>query len=495
MSIKNLIRSKTALSILLALFLIIITSQIAAADIIFVKHDATGANDGTSWANAFKDLSEAIDQADPGDEVWVAVGIYRPYHFPNGGSIRRERHFTLKNEVTVYGGFAGIEDPASFNLDDRDFESNETILSGYHRESFFSSYRVYHVFYHPEGTDLDETAVLDGFTISDGMADGNTGLHDAGGGMFNRYSSPKLTNLQIINNEARAGGGIANSSSNPAMTNLIISENQAVNGGGISNAGDSSPMISNVVISYNEATSGGGMSNHLSHPNITDVSIFNNVVTGDGGGVHNFHSNPVITNVVIYNNLASRDGGGIYNYISNHAMTNVTISNNMAEYRGGGNYNEESNPILQNITIAGNKSHEDLGWGIYNYKSSPVIKNSIFWANGGEGQEIYNDEDSSPTVTWSIVQGGYQYGASVFTDDPQLQSLADNGGSTVTNAIPRDSPAYAIPELAGWGGWNGTPDTDQRGARRAMTGLRAMGAYEDATLVQPGVLMLLLDDE
>ena len=77
-------------------------------------------------------------------------------------------HFTLKNGVAVYGGFGGTEDPTTFNLEYRDFEINETILSGINPGIPFHipPYRVYHVFYHPEGTNLDETAVLDGFTIS-----------------------------------------------------------------------------------------------------------------------------------------------------------------------------------------------------------------------------------------------------------------------------------------------------------------------------------------
>lgn len=491
MSIKNSIRPKKALSILLALFLIIITSRVAAADIIFVKHDAMGENDGTSWNDAYINLSHAIDQAEPGeDDIWVASGTYWPVHYPNGGSSNREMHFTLKNGVAIYGGFAGIENPAIFNLDDRDFQTNETILSGHHPGEPFHipPYRVYHVFYHPEGTDLDETAILDGFTISGGKADGYTGLHDAGGGMFNRSSSPNLTNLQFINNEARAGGGIENNSdSNPVMTNLMISYNEAVQGGGISNT-FSNPLMSNVVISYNQSTFGGAMSNHYGHPIVTDVSIFNNVVTGDGGGISNFHSNPVITNMVIYNNLASRNGGGIYNQYSNPIMTNVTVSTNLADY-GGGIYNKESNPVLLNMTIAGNKAYEDLGWGMLNNESNPVIKNSIFWANGGEDREIAKIGNSLLDVSFCIVQeGGWLF----MTDDPQLQNLADNGGFTKTHAIPRNSPAYAIPKSAG-GNWNGAPDTDQRGARRSPGGLRAIGAYEDSRLVQPGVIMLLME--
>jgi len=41
MAINNSIRSRMAMSILLTLLLITITSQEAVADIIFVKHDAT----------------------------------------------------------------------------------------------------------------------------------------------------------------------------------------------------------------------------------------------------------------------------------------------------------------------------------------------------------------------------------------------------------------------------------------------------------------------
>ena len=36
----------------------------------------------------------------------------------------------MKNGVEIYGGFAGDEDPAVFDLNDRDFTANETILSG-----------------------------------------------------------------------------------------------------------------------------------------------------------------------------------------------------------------------------------------------------------------------------------------------------------------------------------------------------------------------------
>ncbi len=423
----------------------------------------------------------------------MAAGIYRASAWPNGGASRWEKHFTLKNGVAIYGGFAGTEDPANFNLDNRDFENNETILSGYHPGTFLiPPYRVYHIFYHPEGTDLDKTAVLDGFTISGGKADGDEFPHNAGGGMYNEKSSPKLVNLKFTNNEAGFGGGLSNNSfSNPELSSVTFSGNQAVQGGGIFNRESSNPVLSNVTISNNQAIWGGGIWNTASNPILTDVTIVSNFASNSGGGINNTVSSPTMTNMVICNNLASNNGGGMYNYLSEPNMTNVTVSSNLADY-GGGIYNRESSPILLNVTIAGNKAYEDLGWGMLNDESSPIIRNSIFWANGGEGREIKNIGNSLLHVSFSIVQeGGWLF----ITDDPQIRTLADNGGATLTHAIPRNSPAYAIPKAAGDGNWNGAPDTDQRGFRRAMTGFRAIGAYEDAGLVQPGVLMLLLDED
>ena len=77
----------------------------------------------------------------------------------------------MKKGVEIYGGFAGGEDPADFDLNDRDFTANETILSGDIDKNEQFSGNAYHVIYNEN---LDETAVLDGVTIRDGYG---TGLH------------------------------------------------------------------------------------------------------------------------------------------------------------------------------------------------------------------------------------------------------------------------------------------------------------------------------
>ena len=45
---------------------------------IFVVQTSSGQQNGTSWADAYTDLSTAIFEASSGDTIWVAEGIYKP---------------------------------------------------------------------------------------------------------------------------------------------------------------------------------------------------------------------------------------------------------------------------------------------------------------------------------------------------------------------------------------------------------------------------------
>lgn len=195
----------------------------ANPDIIYVDKDASGSNDGSSWADAYTTLQDALDGASSGDEIWVAEGTYKPTA-QHGGSGERYRSFQMKNGVAIYGGFDGTET----QRDQRNWQANPTILSGDIGAEGDGSDNCYHVFYHPSATALDETAILDGFTITAGNATG-TGSHSNGSGMYNDSCSPTLNNCSFLSNAAgNAGGGMYNmGNSAPSVTSCSFAGNSA----------------------------------------------------------------------------------------------------------------------------------------------------------------------------------------------------------------------------------------------------------------------------
>ena len=151
---------KTLHFCLLAIILLF-SSIRSEASTFFVTEIGAGLMDGTSWDNAAPgtDLQTIIDDALNGDEVWVACGIYTPT-----AGTDRSISFSMRNELAIYGSFQGTEN----SLNERDLSCGPcSILSGEIGGSgnADNSYTVV------SNAMLDNTAELDGFTISDGNDD------------------------------------------------------------------------------------------------------------------------------------------------------------------------------------------------------------------------------------------------------------------------------------------------------------------------------------
>ena len=84
----------------------------------------------------------------------------------------------------------------------------------------------------------DSTAVLTGFTITNGFSEYGGGIH------CQNNSSPSLKNITISGNGSPAGGGVyCQNNSNLKLENVTIIGNASVAGGGIHCCGGSSPII------------------------------------------------------------------------------------------------------------------------------------------------------------------------------------------------------------------------------------------------------------
>ncbi|MCB9297732.1 MAG: hypothetical protein H6559_32080 [Lewinellaceae bacterium] len=90
--------------------------------------------------------------------------------------------------MVIYGGFPDTGNPG---LAERDWIANATILSGDLLDDDVPNFtnrsdNSYHVI---NNNGLDNSALLDGFIISGGNADGAVFTEQTGGGMFNSSSS------------------------------------------------------------------------------------------------------------------------------------------------------------------------------------------------------------------------------------------------------------------------------------------------------------------
>jgi hypothetical protein len=294
-------------------------SPVKAAGILYVKPAVTGSGDCSSWADACT-LQTALGSASSGDEIWVAAGTHKP-------GTNRTDTFQLKNGVEIYGGFAGTE----ASREQRDWAAHETILSGDllgDDGPGFANYadNSYHVV---TGSGTDATAVLDGFTISGGNANGSS--NNQGGGMYNNSGSPTLTDVTFSGNTAWNGGGMYNDFGSPTLTDVTFSGNTAVYGGGMFTY-SGNPALTNVTFSGNTASYGGGMHNHTHcDSTLTNVTFSGNHANVDGGGMYNSSSSPVLTNVTLSGNTAGDQGGGMYSTLYSHpTLTNCILWGNTA---------------------------------------------------------------------------------------------------------------------------------------------------------------------
>lgn len=291
---------------LLFTILVLATKTVAFAggNVAYVNWAATGANDGSSWADAFRDLQDALDDAIAGEEIWVASGVYKPETGTNPLAT-----FLLRNGVSVYGGFAGAETERS----ERSWQAHSTILSGDINNSGNSDGNAYHVV---TGNGTDNTTVLDGFFIQGGYAIGSN-PHNRGGGVYNSNGSPTLSNLVIAGNRASIGGGMYNNNSNPVLTNISFVGNRASSfGGGVGNEFGSNPILNNVSFSGNHAGSAGG-------------------------GMDNFSdSNPIIRNSLFWGNEASNFDGTSHS-ISNTSSTATIGHSLLQDCKPAGTWNSD----------------------------------------------------------------------------------------------------------------------------------------------------------
>jgi hypothetical protein len=428
-------------TILLNFFILLIALQ-ANALTRYVTPSGAGLLDGTSWANAFSgsSLQAAITASTTGDEVWVMSGTY----FTTAGN-NRNIYFSMVNGVAIYGSFAGTETTLSQRVFTCGFSSILSAEIGVAGNADNS----YHVI---NNSSLNNTAILDGFTVTGGHA-----------------------NFDLLGNDPRSlGGGILNTGSNSGLC---------------------SPTIRNCLFTNNTALFGGGIFNHgqntgNANPVITNCLFIQNTATGGGGGIDNFgyngNASPVITNCVFYMNTATDRAGAMYCWGGGNGNASPTILNclfiNNSSVDGGGIVSDRSNFVSGNSGTA-----------------NPTIRNSIFWGNtaSGTGPQFYIIGGAGFAATYSDIDISNQNIPHTITGPGTGNISIAPAFININNAIGADNCWLTNDDglqfLSGSTGIDigdntGVPTLDIRNFNRIVNGTVDMGAYEYFTTLPVSLL-------
>ncbi|MBO5255651.1 MAG: immunoglobulin domain-containing protein, partial [Opitutales bacterium] len=349
----------------------------------YVTPSGKDTNSGKTWHVSFASVQAAIDAAakdatleSPG-EVWIAKGTYK-----NGSPLRMKMH------VKIYGGFRGNE-----MLLKQRVPGNETILDGENKYQVivndytkeFEAYKEYEELISKKDEEsegeteeipevkrliLTETSLLDSVTIANAKG-------SLGGGIYNKYASPTISNCTFRDNEATSkGGAIANEGSNLKVLACTFVNNKSDIGGAI----------------YN------GKGTSMNSEDYRD-------------------SPPVFTNCTFYANTAGTNGGAVASdeETSEPEYINCTFTNNVAKSKGGAIYKSE----LSIFTLT----------------------NCIIWNNTAKTDNEFSGIGDNVTLKSCVIKDYVGSNMNVITTDPKLQGLADNGGMVQTVALGTGSSA------------------------------------------------------
>jgi hypothetical protein len=452
-----------------------------------VDETALGANNGTSWLNAYRYLQDALAQATAGDTIKVAQGIYRPNQTTIPQPASRTDTFELKDNVRLLGGYAGL---GSLIPDERRVSQYKTTLSG-------NQANAYTVVTSKDNTPNTE---LNGFTITAGNADGEEnwpyeearggGMHinggaplikyctfqenssiDGGGGVYAYNADPTITSCNFEKNYTKGyGAGLYNNNADSDIYGCVFNENQASRdgeGGGMFNK-DCNPIIDNCDFYNNDGGFyGGAMQNYRSNPAISDCMFVGNESSTDGGAIENWtDANPIIKDCQFYYNNTASAGGAMHNYYCAPTVINCLFAGNYsASEEGGAVHNRASEARFINCVLTGNKAYEK-GGAMSIADSNVAIINCTFANNiAPDGNAISVDFFSNLTAPRLV-----QIHNSILWDGPNAIYKANEttivtSYSNLSSAYPGIGNIYGDPQFVDALGFDdiaGTEDDDLR---------------------------------
>jgi hypothetical protein len=394
----------------------------------------------TDWNTAATNIQDAIDVADPGDQILVTNGVYQSgTQFVTG--VETANRLAVTKAVTVQS----INGPAA------------TVIVGNQVPGTTNGSSAVRCVY------LTNGAALIGFTLTNG-ATVTVGTFNKGGGILFKTVLPTTSsfasNCVLTGNSADFGGGGAYGGG--TLINCTLSNNWArLYGGGTygptlnfcrlignstrgSGGGALGGTLNNCLIVSNSASDGGGVYSGT----LNNCTVTGNKAAGSGGGVDNLSS---MRNCIVYFNFAN----GVLPVSSNYwdspmaycctapsagGTTSITNAPLFVDQAGGDYHLQSNSPCIN----AGNNTYAPTGpdldgktrimggtvdMGAYECQS-PALLNYYTWLQGfglpTTASEIYTDTDGDGMNNWQEWRA----------DTVPTNALSIHRMVTVTNGTP-----------------------------------------------------------
>lgn len=389
-------------------------------DVIYVTTTGAGNRDGSSWDNAYDNLSTALNVAQPYQQIWVARGTYFP-------GTSRGQAFVMRDNVNLYGGFAGNET----SLNQRAIEFNTTTLSGDIGVFNNISDNSLHVVDFPAGV----VAEINGFTITRGNANG--GFPDnAGGGVITRTTTARgvFVDCTFRENLGGFGGAVISLSNGDIFQSCKFIENEAGTSGGAVYTIDKAYFYNSFFLGNDGGASAGAISAQ-GNGQINPIEVINCVFSGNsagGGGIFRTLNGGIISvlNSSASNNSGTNGGDLVLAFAGEFEMDN-SISWNT------GNANNEIDNQGGNVNISNSIIDESDLAGV----DGNINQNPLFIRPRGRDGIVGNDDDYLAIRSGSLAKDAADTLTATFTtiDGYDRDSLPDLGAYEAFDcAMPYD---------------------------------------------------------
>ena len=278
-------------------------------------------------------------------------------------------------------------------------DANSIILDGINNSRHFEANFA---------TTSGKTITLENMTLRNGAVTNAANL-EGGGSIFVQNADLTINHGKIINNTVSgtygSGGGIYAKSAHVNLNQTTVSGNSTTvtgsaqgYGGGIAVSQGSITINQSTIADNSSVFLGGGISGVAADSNITQSTISGNIAIGGGGAIFNSYGSVDLFQSTITNNSSTSGAGGLSVALS-QAAYDVTLSNT----------------ILSGNTTTGSGSE-----GNFHNRFA-----------GGNG--VLNVDYSLFGDPVTEITGTYNNNNIVFSDNPDIGPLLDNGGPTFTH--------------------------------------------------------------